>query len=146
MSYQGTSEEMTKEETKEFHSWLRKELQYWKKLFGIKARVLLRREPKFANTSTMMMVIFDKNQATILYNPNILTCKRATVINYLIHELVHCIHQVADTPLFDYAEKNESFKPVYEESSKHMEKMCDVVALAMCQLDGRDGRNGRCNA
>jgi predicted metal-dependent peptidase len=132
---------MTKEEKAEFHSWIRKELQYWKRLFRIKTRICLRREPKFVNTSTMMMTIFDVRQSTILYNPDIISSKRVTVTNYLVHELIHVVHQVSDAPLFEYAEKNESFKSVYAESSKFIEKMCDVLAAAMVELDGKHERN-----
>lgn len=134
---------MTKEEKAEFHSWIRKELQYWKKLFGIKARICLRREPKFANTSTMMMTIFDARQSTILYNSDIISSKRVTVTNYLVHELIHVAHQASDTPLFEYAEKNESFKSIYDESCRAIEKMCDGLATVLVKLDGK---NGRCNA
>lgn len=133
---------MTKEEKLEFHSWLRKELQHWKKLFGIKSRIIMKKELKFANTSTMMMMVFDARQSTILYNPDIMSSKRITVTNYLVHELVHHSHQIADASLFDYAEKNESFKPIYEESCCAIEKMCDGLAAVMCKLDEK---NGRCN-
>ena len=132
---------MTKEEKAQFHLWLRKELQYWKKLFGLKSRILLRLEPKFASTSTMMMLVFDAHQSTILYNPDILTSKRVTVMNYLIHELIHNAHNASDAPLFEYAEKNESFKSVYAESSKQIETFCDRLAAVMVKLDGEHGRS-----
>ena len=132
---------MTKEEKAEFHSWIRKELQYWKKLFGIKSRIILKKEPKFASTSTMMMLVFDARQSTILYSSDIMSMKRVTVTNFLVHELVHLVHQVSDAPLFEYAEKNDSFKSVYAESSAKIETFCDRLAAVMVKLDVKNERS-----
>jgi len=130
---------MTTKETTEFHNRLKSYIQYWKRVLGIKGRVVLRREQIFSDPNDLFKIEFDKHQAVVRYNLKSLYKKPTHCIQkYVIHELIHHIHNDVDDPLFQYCGENEAFQGAYKKSCDAMEDMCDRLAAIIYKLDARN--------